>query len=227
MSTAKDKKNAQLPSGAIAAIVDSDFDALAAIGGVRGIFEAVAPTLVFLLAFIVSDRAVFSALIATGVAVLAIIIRLVQKSAVAPAVGGALAMGLSAFLAWRSGNSQDVFLWGIIVNALYCTILLVSILIRQPLIGVLIAGIQGEGLAWVRDPAKARQRSRYVMVTWLWAAMFALRLMVQLPLYYAGATQALGVAKLALGLPLFLLTAWISWLVLRNDRSGGSSDTER
>jgi hypothetical protein len=45
--------------------------------------------------------------------------------------------------------------------------------------------------------------------------MFLLRLAVQLPLYAAGMVGALGAARLAMGLPLFGLTAYLSWLVLR------------
>jgi hypothetical protein len=45
--------------------------------------------------------------------------------------------------------------------------------------------------------------------------MFVLRLLVQLPLYAADAVTALGAARLAMGVPLFGLTVWLSWLVLR------------
>jgi hypothetical protein len=43
-----------------------------------------------------------------------------------------------------------------------------------------------------------------------------LRLVIQLPLYLAGAVVALGVAKVALGLPLFAVAVWLSWLLLRH-----------
>ena len=49
------------------------------------------------------------------------------------------------------------------------------------------------------------------------AAMFALRLVVEVPLYLAGdrAVAALGVARIVLGLPLFALTLWLVWLMVR------------
>ena len=48
--------------------------------------------------------------------------------------------------------------------------------------------------------------------------MFALRLAVEVPLYLTGAAGvgALGVARLVLGLPLFALTAWFVWLLVRD-----------
>jgi hypothetical protein len=62
-------------------------------------------------------------------------------------------------------------------------------------------------------------------VTWIWVGVFGLRLAVQLPMYIAGAVVALGVAKVAMGLPLFAVGMWLSWLVLRQE--GGLHAEER
>ena len=43
----------------------------------------------------------------------------------------------------------------------------------------------------------------------------SLRLAVQLPLYLAGGLTALGVARIAMGIPLFAVGIWLSWLILR------------
>ena len=47
--------------------------------------------------------------------------------------------------------------------------------------------------------------------------LFVLRLAVQLPLYLAGDLVALGVAKTAMGFPIFAIAVWLSYLVLRKD----------
>ena len=44
--------------------------------------------------------------------------------------------------------------------------------------------------------------------------MFGVRLAIQLPLYFAGAVGMLGAAKLALGWPLFLLAAYLSYQII-------------
>jgi Protein of unknown function (DUF3159) len=49
----------------------------------------------------------------------------------------------------------------------------------------------------------------------MWAGLFLLRLAVQLPLYLAGAVVALGIARTAMGLPLFALGLWLTWLMVR------------
>ncbi|MCH9719111.1 MAG: DUF3159 domain-containing protein, partial [Actinomycetia bacterium] len=54
-----------------------------------------------------------------------------------------------------------------------------------------------------------------VAATWAWAAMFGARVAVQLPLYLAGLVGALGVAKLAMGWPLFLFVGYVSYRIMR------------
>jgi len=46
--------------------------------------------------------------------------------------------------------------------------------------------------------------------------MFAIRLIVQYPLYISGNINALGTARLVMGYPLFIATAWATWLVIKS-----------
>ncbi|MBD7981942.1 DUF3159 domain-containing protein [Oerskovia merdavium] len=70
---------------------------------------------------------------------------------------------------------------------------------------------------WRGDPALMR---RYALATWLWVGMFALRLAVQVPLFMAGedAVAWLGTARLVMGIPLWALTLWVTWLLVRRPR---------
>ncbi len=76
----------------------------------------------------------------------------------------------------------------------------------------MIGLLTGEGLRWRHHPARLKA---YQRITWLWAAMFALRLLVQLPLYFTDQVGALGVARLVMGVPFFALTVWLSWVILK------------
>ena len=60
-------------------------------------------------------------------------------------------------------------------------------------------------------------RRRYAWATWLWAGVFGLRLAVQIPLYLQGSDAVgwLGTAKLVMGVPLFAVGLWITWLMVR------------
>ena len=69
--------------------------------------------------------------------------------------------------------------------------------------------------AWRADPQRMRVFRR---ASWLWVGMFSARLVVQLPLYLAGAVVALGIARTALGVPVFALCLWLSWLLVRSVR---------
>ena len=53
------------------------------------------------------------------------------------------------------------------------------------------------------------------LVTWLWAGFFALRLGVQVPLYFANLPEWQAVSKLVMGVPLYAVMLWVSWLMVR------------
>ena len=123
-----------------------------------------------------------------------------------------IGIGLSAGLALITGRSQDNFLFGFFINAAFLVALLVSLIARWPLIGVIAALITGEGASWKADRAKFRVA---VIATLLWIGLFSLRLGVEVPLYFAGNTQALATLKLILGVPLYAALLWVTWLLVR------------
>ena len=49
----------------------------------------------------------------------------------------------------------------------------------------------------------------------MWAGLFLVRLVVQLPLYLAGEVVVLGIARTAMGIPLFALGLWITYRMVR------------
>ena len=103
---------------------------------------------------------------------------------------------------------------GLLVNLGYGLAFLVSILVRWPLLGVFVGLVSGQGMSWRNDPDLARA---YARASTLWVGMFALRLVVQVPLYLAGDEQLgwLAGARLVMSWPLFLLVAYVSWLIVR------------
>jgi hypothetical protein len=140
----------------------------------------------------------------------------VRRESPRHALSGLIGVAFAAFIATRSGRAEDFFLPGLLANAAYATAFIVSLAVRRPLVGVIVAQLDGEGPRWRSDPARVRTFAR---ATWLWAGLFALRLLVQLPLYLAGAVVALGVARTAMGLPLFALGLWLTWLMVRRPGS--------
>lgn len=184
-----------------------------AIGGVRGILESVLPSLAFVVIFTIRPEPLILSLgISVGLAAVFTIVRLVQKSPPSAAIGGLVAAVAAAALALWTGRGADNFVPGLITNAVYGSVILVSALIGWSLIGLAVGFLMGEGTTWRND---RRKRRAYFWLGIAWAALFFARLAVQLPLYLAGDVTALGTLKLIMGLPLFAPLIAVTWLVVR------------
>jgi hypothetical protein len=183
-----------------------------AIGGWRGLIDSGVPTMVFVIAYLVTGQQLRPSLVAAVVSGLVIAVwRLVRRESLQQVLTGFLGVAISAWVASRTGRAENYFVMGILINIAYGLAYLISILVRWPLMGVLIGYFRGDETAWRDDP---RQYAAYVTSSWIWVAMFGLRLVVQLPLYYAGAVGLLGAAKLVMGWPLFLLAAYLTYRVI-------------
>lgn len=202
--------------GGFQALVGEEFSFTDAIGGVRGLVESTAPGLVFVVVYVVTRELTPSLVASLGVAVLFVVVRLLQRTPVTQAFSGVVGIAVGVAWAWWTGRAQDFFAGGLLANAAYLLAMVGSIAARWPAVGVVVALLRGEDMAWRSDPARAGERRRFVWATWVMAAVFALRLAVQVPLYLAGedAVAALGTAKLAMGLPLFAVGLWITWLLV-------------
>lgn len=194
------------------------------IGGSRGLIDSSLPTAIFLVVYLVSGSqlmpAVWAAL-AGGVVVA--VLRKVRGEPLQQIVAGLIGVGIAALLAARTGKAEDFFLPGILINLAYAAVFAVSALIRRPLVGYAAGAVTGDLTSWHSDPAARRAAT---VSTWLWAGMFSLRVLVQVPLYFAGLVGALGVAKLALGWPLFLLVAYMSYRIMSPTLRRESKDEE-
>jgi len=190
-----------------------------AMGGWRGILESVLPGLVFIIAWTLTvdpetgqANLLLSLGLSVGLAAIFTIVRLIQRGPAGAAIGGLIATGAAAALALFTGRGQDNFLWGFATNAVYGTAFLVSAFIGWSLIGLAVGFLMGEGTAWRRDK---RKRRVFFWLAIAWASLFALRLLVQVPLYLSGDVAALGTTKLIMGLPLFAPMVAVTWLAVR------------
>ncbi|MEH3079018.1 MAG: DUF3159 domain-containing protein [Quadrisphaera sp.] len=222
-----------LQSGVGRAASGEGFSLAETVGGPRGAAEAVLPGLVFVIVITATRSLVWAGGLALGVAAVAAVARLLARQPLQQALAGAVGVGICALTAWRTGDAVDFYWWGLLLNAVYAVVLATSTLPLPkvgplpggplPVTGLLVAAARGGGAGsgeWRRDPAQLRLHRR---LTWMWVGLFAVRLAVQTPLYLAGAVTALGVARLAMGLPLFAAAAWVTWLALR--RAGSAAET--
>ena len=244
----------------VRALAGQEFSVADAIGGVRGLVESVAPGLVFVVVYVATTNLPWALWTSVAAALVAVAARLVQRTPVTQAFGGLLGVGIGVIWAWRSGEAQDYFAWGLWTNGAYLVALLVSVLVRWPLVGLVVEGFRSgfgagaattspaaaddaraegapgdpaspegtEGTApaepgepgafarwaraWRSDRALLR---RYTAATWLWIGLFAARLAVQVPLYLDGDVGWLGTARLVMGIPLWALVLWLTWVLVR------------
>ena len=201
---------------ALAALVSTEkltgANLFSAIGGVRGVIESTSPGFLFLVVFTATGDLFPSVIAPVIVAVAILLLRLVQRLPVLPAISGGIGIALSAGFALWTGRAEDNFVGGFIINSISMLVMLVSILVRRPLIGIVTSLLVSE------NPARTSpivRRAAY-LATVVWACFFGLRLAVQLPLYLAHATAALAATKLLMGLPLYAALLWVTWLMMRS-----------
>jgi hypothetical protein len=183
------------------------------IGGPMGLVESSAPGVAFVIAYIASGNDTkTSVIVAVILALLMAAVRIVRRESPRQTASGLIGVAIAAFVATKSGKAENFFLPGLLLNIAYASAFLISIAARWPLVGVVVGNLDGEGSGWRDDPVRMRIFTR---ASWMWAGLFIVRLVVQLPLYAAGAVVALGVVKTAMGLPLFALGLWLTWRMVR------------
>lgn len=187
-----------------------------AFGGVRGVLEAAVPTVAFTGMWITTSDLRLSLIVSISAAVLLLVVRLVRRSTPQFVINSLIGIGIGAFFASRTGQAEDVFLPGILYNAGYSAMMLLSIITRWPVVGFLIGSVTGDPTAWRADPAVVRLCTR---LTWLLMIPCVIRVAVQLPVYLIGRDDAvaeLGILKIAMGWPLQVAAlAAMVWLLAR------------
>lgn len=180
------------------------------LGGWRGLVESSVPVAVFVLVnIVVGLRPAVIAAVATAVVIA--VVRVAQRRSTRHAVNGLVGVGIGALIAWRSGEAKDFYLPGILYGIGYGLALLGSVAVRQPLVGWIWAILMAGGRsAWRDDPVLLRT---FNWLTVLWAVVWLAKVGVQAGLYLADMENALGVARLVLGVPpyvaLLAITVWV------------------
>lgn len=184
-----------------------------AIGGWRGMIDSGVPTLVFVIAYVATGQNLAVSLwAAIGSGVLIAGWRLIRREPLGQVLAGFVGVGISAAFAKYTGKAENYFIPGFLQNLGYGLAFLISIVVRWPLLGIVIGYLTGDGTSWRQDPSLRRT---YAAASWIWVGLFFGRLIVQVPLYLAGAVGALGVMKIVMGVPLYVASAYFTYRLLR------------
>lgn len=196
---------------------------LTAVGGPLGIVESVLPPLVFVVLYQIAaigaapdavPRPTLLPIVLAPLALSALLVlyRAVRRQKLGSAISGGVLVGVSAALVLATGDANTNYLPGFLINAVYGLAFLVSVLVGRPLVGV-VAGLLTSDATWRDAPTRRRAAT---WLTLLWVALFAVRLAVEVPLYLAGnQIVALGIARIALGLPLYSIVLVVTVLVVQ------------
>ena len=203
----------------IASLASEDFSVIDSIGGVRGVIESVLPSLVFLVVFLVTRDLALTVKVCGALCALEVLARLVQRQTIAGALSGVVMMLICLYAAYKSNDARNYYLPGCIINAVWAVALLASQAFRAPGIGLIVEfvrrppadGVRAWYRAWHGDAALLHA---YTVATWVWIAMFVVRDAFQVPLYFSGNVGVLGTVTLVLGVPLFALVCWVSYLII-------------
>lgn len=186
------------------------------LGGVRGVVESCIPILVFIgVNIAVSLRPALVAAVAVALAIG--VFRLIRRQPVRHAVNGLFGIALGGIFAWKTGQAKDFYAPGIFIAFGYALALLASMAARRPLIGYVWGIVMARGRhTWRDSPLLMRT---FQWLTLLWAGCFVLRGAVQGALYLADQATLLGVSRIALSWPLYVVQLAVTlWAVRRAGR---------
>lgn len=186
-----------------------------AVGGWRGAVDSGLPTVAFVVVWSVRQD-LRGALVAAALVLGALaLVRLVERSTLRYVLGACGVLALAALLSLRSGRAEDAFLPGILMSCAYLVLIGISLATRWPAVGFIVGlsdpRAKEDPLAWRKDPALVAVCRR---LTWPLLALYVVRVGIMLPLYLAGQVAALGVAKLVLGWPAWLVTLAVMAVLL-------------
>ena len=173
-----------------------------AMGGKRGLIDNGLPSILFLIVFNIQHELRTAIYAAIALSAVLAIWRLIKRDTLQHAISGVIGVLICAWFAKQGGQAKDYYIPSFIKNSAYAAVYAVGNLIGWPILGLVIGPIIGENLEWRKVAARKRV---YVMAGWIWVGMFVLRLAIMYPLYKADQLNALGIASIVLGYPLFLL----------------------
>lgn len=186
---------------------------LSAFGGKKGLIDSGIPSIIFLVIFNIQHDLHQALYASVAVSIVLTIIRLAMRDTVQHAFSGLIGALICAWFANRTGNPSDVFLPKLLTNLAYGTVYLIANIAGWPILGLMLGPILGENLLWRHDPER---KAAYIRTGWLWVGLFFTRIAVQYPIYRSGNVNLLGTVNLAMGYPLFLATAYGSWMILKD-----------
>jgi hypothetical protein len=203
--TTRDTQDAEVRAVTEAALFE-------AFGGIRGMVETTVPGLVFVGIYTVNHDIKSSAIAALALSVVLGVTRLAQRDTLKHAFSGVFGVAIGAVISMVSGNAKNFYLPGMLYTLGLAVAYIVSAAAGFPLLGLILGPIFKENLSWrKRNPGRLRA---YTKASWAWGLILLAKSAILFPLYWWGNATQLGWVKVALGIPPFLLSIYLTWIFL-------------
>lgn len=203
-----------------ASIAQSDtFSFMAAVGGWRGILEAVGPSAVFLILYICTHKLSIAVVCSIGISLFFIAWRFIMREKMRSAAVGLVLSCIYLGAAVMSHSARNYYLPAFILDFCAVIVFLITLLCRFPILGILVEFFHTppkDGLrAWAKEWNGDRDLHKaYMRATWVWVILFSVRLVIEVPFYFANNIDVLGILHLVLGIPLYAVTVWLCWMII-------------
>ena len=183
-----------------------------AFGGLRGMIETVLPGLLFVSIFTINKNLHWSAIAALAVALALVVVRLVMRDTVKHAFSGVFGVAFGVVFAMMTGNAKNFYLPGMLYTLGLALAYIITPLAGVPLIGLILGPVFKENLSWrTRNPGR---KKAYTKASLAWGLILLAKCAILFPLYWWGNATQLGWVKVALGIPPFLLSVYLTWIFL-------------
>ncbi|MEP7193356.1 MAG: DUF3159 domain-containing protein [Actinomycetota bacterium] len=192
-----------------------------AMGGARGSLETALPTVAFVVAWIRLHDVKVAVGASVVVVMVLLVVRLATRQTPRYVLSAVVATAFAAYFALRTGKAEAAFLPGILTSAAWGAASLLSVLLRWPIVGFMVAAADprmaqepasfAPFTSWRRDRGLLAVCQRLTLVL---VALYAVRVVLMYPMYLAGQVELLGVAKIVLGWPAYLCALAIMGMIL-------------
>lgn len=185
-------------------------------GGVSGLIHASIPSVAYVIVNAIAGL-VPAVVVAIGASAGLMLLRVLRREPIQPAVSGLLGVVVASLIALYTGSAEGYFLPGIWVSLILALVFSASVVVRRPLVGVIWHALTsaGERTVWHTDKRALRA---FDVATLAFVAVFAARYVVQDWLYDAGSAGWLAFTRIAMGYPLLALALLVTYWAVRRAR---------
>lgn len=177
----------------------------------KRVVDSVLPPIVFVTVY--GATSLVPAAVAALLTAIALgVYRAKRREDVTGAIGGVFGTVIAAGIALISGRAEDYFVPRALTNTAFAVVLLGSIVVRKPLVGLAVQAFYGWPPEFVAQP---RVRRIFTELTIPWLILAGGRAITYAILIDAGEVGLLAIVSFVLGWPLFALTLLFSFAYFR------------